>query len=265
MVEPEHLDWHADENEYFEAKAKLFECQTKDDLAIYYGPNANSKRIASASPGKLIPYFEPPGALVDGPNIVVDGTPVIRTSEIKLIGKHNLQNVCAAVTAVWQINQDTEPMADVLREFSGLPFRLEIIREVNDVKYVDDSFASAPPASVAAIEAIKGPKILILGGKDRGLDLKDLVRAISKNAKDIKKVLIIGNSSERLAKALSEVNFTNYDVLGSSKSMKEIVDMASKIAGAEDSVILSPGFPSFDMFKNFEDRGLKFNDAVDNL
>ena len=96
--------------------------------------------------------------------------------EIKLIGKHNLQNVCAAVTAVWQINQDTEPIADVLREFSGLPFRLEIIREVKGVKYVDDSFASAPPASVAAIEAIKGPKILILGGKDRGLDLKDLVR-----------------------------------------------------------------------------------------
>jgi UDP-N-acetylmuramoylalanine--D-glutamate ligase len=265
MVEPEHLDWHADENEYYEAKAKLFECQTKDDLAIYYGLNANSKRIASASPGKLIPYFESPGALVDGSNIVVDGTPVIRTSEIKLIGKHNLQNVCAAVTAVWQINQDTEPMADVLREFSGLPFRLEIIREVKGVKYVDDSFASAPPASVAAIEAVKGPKILILGGKDRGLDLKDLVKAVSGNAKDIKKIFIIGNSSERLAKALSGVNFTDYEVLGSSKSMKEIVDMASKIASAEDSVILSPGFPSFDMFKNFEDRGLKFNDAVDNL
>ena len=126
-------------------------------------------------------------------------------------------------------------------------------------------FASAPPASVAAIEAIKGPKILILGGKDRGLDLKDLVKAISGNAKDIKKILIIGNSSERLAKALSGVNFTNYEVLGSSKSMKEIVDMASKTASASDSVILSPGFPSFDMFKNFEDRGLKFNDAVDNL
>ncbi len=265
MVVPEHLDWHTDVDEYYQAKARLFEHQTKDDLAIYYGLNDNSKRIASTSPGKLIPFFKSPGALVAGSNIVIEGTPIIRISEIKLIGRHNLQNVCAAVTAVWQINQDIEAMADVLREFSGLPFRLEIIREVNGVKYVDDSFASAPSASVAAIEAIKGPKILILGGMDRGLNLKELAKAIADNAKYIKKILIIGQSGERLAKVIDGFNFTNYEVLGTDNSMEDIVAMASKIATEGDSVILSPSFPSFDMFKNFEDRGLKFNEAVNNL
>lgn len=265
MVVPEHLDWHTDVDEYYQAKARLFEYQTKDDLAIYYGSNVNSKRIASTSPGMLIPFFEMPGALVAGSNIVIDGTPIIRISEIKLIGRHNLQNICAAVTAVWQINQNTEAIADVLREFSGLPFRLEVIREVNGVKYIDDSFATAPSASIAAIEAVKGQKILILGGKDRGVDLKDLAKTILDNAKDIKKILIIGQSGERLAKAINEFNFTNYEVLGTAKSMEEIVAEASQIAAEGDSVVLSPSFPSFDMFKNYEDRGLKFNEAVNNL
>lgn len=265
MVEPEHLDWHQDIDEYFEAKARLFHLQKPEDVAIYYAENAESKRIASASPGTLLPYYASPGAEVIDGQINIDGEPIVRVSELKLAGKHNWQNVCAAVTAVWQIKKDTEAMASVLREFSGLPFRIELRREVNGVKYYDDSFASAPAATIAAIEAVKGQKILILGGHDRGLDLSDLVSALNEYSKDIKKVLIIGESSKRLAAELNKSAFDNFEIIEMPSSMEDIVIKASKIASDGDSVILSPAFPSFDMFKNFEDRGVQFNEAVRSL
>ena len=142
LVEPEHLDWHSDLDEYYRAKTQLFRYQTSEDIAIYYSLNENSKRIASTGGAKLIPYFKPPGALVAGNHIVVDGIPIIRISEIKLIGSHNLQNICAALTVLWQIKPNPETAAVVLREFSGLPFRIEFRKEVRGVKYYNDSFFS---------------------------------------------------------------------------------------------------------------------------
>jgi UDP-N-acetylmuramoylalanine--D-glutamate ligase len=265
MVEPEHLDWHGNVEEYYQAKTELFRNQQAQDIAIYYAKNPNSKRIASASGGTLIPYCEPPGALVAGSHIAIDGMPIIRLSELKLIGEHNWQNVCAAVTVVWQINQDAEAMSRVLREFSGLPFRIELIREVNGVSFIDDSFASNPSATIAAIEAIKSPKVLIIGGKDRGLDLKDLVRTITNHAKDIRKILLVGEVADKTADNLAKAGAANLEIFKSPTSMEAIVKRAAEVAENGDSVLLSPGFPSFDMFKNFEDRGLKFNEAVNNL
>ncbi|MEI9913435.1 MAG: UDP-N-acetylmuramoyl-L-alanine--D-glutamate ligase [Candidatus Saccharibacteria bacterium] len=265
IIEPEHLDWHHDVDEYYQAKTELFRNQTKEDIGIYYAKSENSKRIASTSPGKLIPYYEVPGALVAGSHITIDGIPIIRLGELKLLGKHNWQNVCAAVTTVWQISKDSEPIAGVLREFSGLPFRIELIREVNGIKYYDDSFASAPTATIAAVEAIREPKILIIGGKDRGLDLKSLAEALNDQADSIKKVFLIGEAANRLVYDLDKYGFTNVQVIKSPTTMKDIVEEANKLAEDGDSVVLSPGFPSFDMFKNFEDRGQQFNEVVNGL
>ncbi len=264
IIEPEHLDWHRDVDEYYNSKTELFRHQGNEDIAIYYGPNINSKRIASTSPGKMIPYYEPPGAMVAGSHIAIDGIPVIRLGELKLLGQHNWQNVCAAVTVVWQINQDVEAISSVLRDFSGLPYRLEFIREVNGVKYYNDSFASAPTATVAAVEAITTPKVLIVGGKDRGINLDGLVSAFKNHMEDIRKILVIGEAAERIKTDLDRASFNNVEVINS-KRMKDIVGRTTQLAHKGDSVVLSPGFPSFDMFKNFEDRGQKFNEAVNSL
>ncbi|MHB1865366.1 MAG: UDP-N-acetylmuramoyl-L-alanine--D-glutamate ligase [Candidatus Saccharimonadales bacterium] len=265
IVEPEHLDWHHDVDEYYMAKTELFRYQRPEDLAIYYAKNVNSKRIASTSPGKLLPYYEAPGALVAGSHITIDGIPIVRLSELKLLGKHNWQNICAAVTAVWQTSQDSEALASVLRDFSGLPFRIELIREFNGVKYYDDSFASAPTATIAAVEAIRSPKILILGGKDRGLNLAKLAEVLNEHDGDIKKVLAIGEAANRIVYELDKGGYRNIEVIKSPITMKEIVLKAASLAEVGDSILLSPGFPSFDMFKNFEDRGQQFNEAVNSL
>jgi UDP-N-acetylmuramoylalanine--D-glutamate ligase len=264
MVAPEHLNWHADMDEYMLAKAQLFEHQQPNDLAIYFGPNDISRKIASYSKGLKLPYFVPPGAHIQNEAIVIDNERVCRTDELKLLGTHNWQNVCAAVTVVWQIMQSITDMRAVLTTFTGLEHRLEFVREVDEIKYYNDSYSSVVNSAAAALEAIPGKKVMIMGGFDRGLPLEPLVEAVRNHADDIKKIVIIGASAQRLAAAFDAAGFSNY-VLETSKQIDGIVARARSVAAADDSIVLSPGFASFDMFKNFTDRGLRYKLVVEQL
>jgi UDP-N-acetylmuramoylalanine--D-glutamate ligase len=264
MVVPEHLDWHTDVKEYFESKRQLFAHQTAKDLAVYYADNDNSEHIASAGNGHKMPYGTAPGAFVKNGIIGIDQRGICKTTELKLLGEHNWQNVCAALTVVWQIAPDVEALRSALTSFTGLPFRLELRREVHDIRYYNDSFAAAPPAPAAALQAIAGSKVMIIGGFDRNLDLTDLAAALKAHSKDIRHVLLIGASGQRTAYELEDEGFNKYTV-SQAKTMKEIVAEATALAKPGDAVVLSPGFPSFDMFKNFEDRGEQYNAAVEQL
>ncbi|HVI60888.1 MAG TPA: UDP-N-acetylmuramoyl-L-alanine--D-glutamate ligase, partial [Candidatus Saccharimonadales bacterium] len=164
MVMPEHLDWHADTDEYFTAKTQLFRYQTANDYAVYYAKNEVSERIASTSAGRRVPYMAAPGAEVTDGNIVIGGQVICPVSELKLLGRHNWQNACAAVTAVWQISQNAAAMRSVLGSFGGLEHRLELVRELDGVRYYDDSFGTTPETAVVAIQAFEEPKVVILGG-----------------------------------------------------------------------------------------------------
>lgn len=264
MIEAEHLDWHADMEEYIAAKQQLFIWQEPDDKAVYFEQNANSKRVAAAGKGVKISYFQEPGALVKNGTICIEDQVICATNELKLLGEHNWQNVCAAVTAVWQIEQNIPAMRKVLKSFGGLPFRIELRREVDGIKYYDDSFATASGATIAAIEAIQEKKVLILGGFDRGLSLEKLADSLKKYERDIRKVILVGAAAGRLKEMLEQKGFYNY-VEESSRNMDAIVRRARDFAHQGDAVVLSPAFASFDMFKNFEDRGRQFNEAVDKL
>jgi UDP-N-acetylmuramoylalanine--D-glutamate ligase len=264
MVAPEHLDWHADAEEYYNAKKQLFERQTAQDIAIYFADNEISKKIASVGQSQKIPYFAAPGAEVKGGEICIAGQKICDLKEIKLAGKHNWQNICAAVTAIWQATENIEAIRSVVTSFSGLPFRIELRREVNGVRFYNDSFASSPPTPLAAIDTVQGPKIVIIGGFDRHLELEELVNGIVKSRDQLRKVLLIGASAKRVAEALTKGNFKNFEII-ESKSMNEIVKRTAETAQPGDAVVFSPGFPSFDMFKNFEDRGIQFNQAVEEL
>lgn len=264
MISPEHLTWHLDLNDYLAAKTNLFRWQTPDDIAIYYADNEDSHRLASVSPGAKLAYYAPPGAYITDDAVVIDNTHLCKTSELRLLGRHNWQNVCAAVTATWQITQDAEAIRSVLTTFSGLPHRLEFVREVGGVLFYNDSFASAPPAAAAAIEAVPGSKVLIIGGHDRLLPLDDLAHTVKQNETDIKHVVLVGASAQRVSEALAAAGYTRY-FISPALTMQEAIADAQRLAEAGDAIILSPGFPSFDMFKNFEDRGNQFKQAVQAL
>ncbi len=264
MVVPEHLDWHADEAEYIAAKQQLFRNQFEQDIAVYYSANVRSTTIAGVSLGTKIPYMEQPGAYVENDEITIGGQVICNVNELKLIGKHNWQNACAATTAVWQVTQDASAIKSALTSFSGLPFRIEFRKEVNGIRYFNDSFATGPGACLAAMEAIEGPKVMILGGYDRGLDLTELAEGIAAQGLNIRNALIIGDSKERLAEVLRAHNLDNF-VVSDARTMPDIVREAAALAQRGDAVVLSPGFASYGLFKNFEDRGEQFNAAVEAL
>ncbi len=258
MVESEHMDWHKDLEEYLTAKKQLFAHQTSDDIAIYYAENENSKQIASASPGQKIPYMAEPGAFITNDDIAIDQTVIVPTKDLKLLGKHNWQNVCAALTAAWQVTQDIPAIQSVLTTFAGLEHRLEFVREVNGAKYYDDSFGTTPETAIVAIEAFDQPKVIILGGSDKGSKYDKLAEAVKAN--NVRQVLTIGDMGPIIAKELQAIGYTNLSEGGS--TMTEIVANAAKTAQPGDVVLLSTGCASFDLFKDYKDRGEQFKAAV---
>ncbi len=265
MVVPEHLNWHADMAEYIAAKSQLFAHQTSDDVAIYFAENDNSKDIAKVGDGQKLPYFTPPGAYVDGDRIVIDDTEVCKLSDIKLLGEHNWQNVCAAVTAVWQAGvHDVDALRSAISTFTGLEHRIEFVREVNHVSFYNDSFATGLHATEAAVEAIPGQKVLIVGGFDRKLPLEHFVKFVAER-NDIATILLIGQAADRLAELFQSAGVQNYELGGNLKTMEQIVMRAQELAPENSAVVFSPGFASFDMFKNFEERGLQFKSEVEKL
>jgi UDP-N-acetylmuramoylalanine--D-glutamate ligase len=197
-------------------------------------------------------------------HIVMEGQEVCATKDIKLPGDHNVDNACAAITAVWQFTHDTIAMAKALAEFEGLEHRLKFVRDVHGVAYYDDSFATTPTSAVAAVKAFSQPKILILGGSDKGANFTEVGKAVVGST--MRAVILIGLMRHRLQTALEKAGYTGALALFDEKStMPQIVTEAASLAKPGDVVVLSPACASFDMFKNYKDRGEKFIAAVDQL
>ncbi len=264
MITEEHLDWHPDMEDYINTKANLFRWQKPDDIAIYLAGNSYTEQAAGYSNGKKIPFGIPPGAYVRDEGVISIGdeeTEVIKTSQLKLIGEHNLQNVCAAVTTFWQISQNLEAIEKVLTTFSGLEHRLEFVREINGVKFYDDSYGTNPDTAIVALETFVQPIILIVGGYDRGIAMDKLVAEILKDR--VRHVVAIGQTGAKVAEMLKAKRFTAIDE--ELKTMPEIVAAAAKAAQPGDVVLLSCAATSFDMFPNFKVRGDEFKRAVNAL
>lgn len=271
MVVPEHQDWHTNIKEYYYAKQNLFLRQTAKDRTIYNIANEVSKKITNVSQGQKIPYYVPPkgqlantvnGAYVEGDQICMDGKIVCDVKDVALLGRHNLENVCAAIAAVWPIiNGNTQVIKNVVQEFKGLEHRLEFVREQNGVKYYNDSFATTPEASVAAIRAFSQPKVVILGGLGKGIPLFNVINEVVHSNVDT--VVVIGATGENIIELLVSRGYKNI-VLGGN-NMTEIVKTAQSAAKPGSVVLLSTACASFDMFKNYKDRGDQFKEAVNNL
>ncbi len=270
MIVPEHLDWHPDVEDYVSAKRNIFAHQTPGDIAIYYNGNQYSVELAKSSAGAKIPYYQKPGAFVDGDGQIAIGDPevgIINKSEVKLLGEHNLQNICAAITVVWftlsEVEEQTklDAIQKVLTTFTGLEHRLEFVREINGVKYYDDSFGTTPETAIVALRSFAEPKIAILGGSDKGIPFDGLAKEVTKN--NVRQAIVIGDTAPKISELLRQEGFD--DIVLGLTSMKDIVDQASKIAQPGDVVLLSCGCASFGLFKDYKDRGNQFKQAVAEL
>lgn len=261
MIVPEHLDWHTDTEEYYTSKTQPFRYQTPDDIAIYYADNDASKRIASTGKGWKVPYMAFPGGNVVNGQIIIDNQPVCATAELKLLGEHNWQNACAAVTVFWKISQHIAAMRQVLTTFSGLEHRLELVRELDDIRYYDDSFGTTPETAIVAVQAFGAPKVLILGGSDKGTVYDELAKVVA--ADKVRSVVLIGEQADSIRSALERAGFTA--TIPGGATMTDIVATARSVAKPGDVILLSPACASFDMFQNYLDRAEQFKAAVQAL
>ena len=218
--------------------------------------------------GQILSYggndFESYACIIDE-SIYVAGKKVAEISDIKLLGRHNQQNVCAAIAACYDFLPAAlagQIITRVLHDCKSFPSRLEPIRELRQVTYINDSYASAPEASIAALEAVEAPKILIAGGHDKGVDMSKFVEKIL--ASGVKHVIVIGKTGVEIARLLREKT-PDFSITESCKSMKEVVAAAASRAEVGDVVLLSTASASFGMFKNYNDRAEQFKQAVAEL
>lgn len=257
-VVPEHLDWHESVDEYYGSKQQLFLHQSPNDVAIYYAKSAVSREIATSSPGAHIPYFAEPGAVVEDDEITIDGESICEVSELKLLGKHNWQNACAAVTAVWQATQNVPAIRSVLTTFPGLEHRLEFVRTLKNVRYYNDSFGTNPETAIVAMQAFSEPKVIVLGGSNKNANYDELARTVQNS--NVREVILIGETAPAIESAIRQTGYSSISHGGA--SMREIVASCKDTAQPGDVVLLSTGCASFGMFNNYKDRGNQFKEAV---
>jgi UDP-N-acetylmuramoylalanine--D-glutamate ligase len=271
MVTSEHLDYHKDISEYVEAKRNILAHQTPEDFAVLNRDYPASNESDVYTTGKVFYVSrerETDNSCFSFGNKITlrkngSDEDVIQTSEIIIPGRHNLENICAAVMAAKLAGVGINTIAQVLKSFKGLEHRLELVATVGGVSYYNDSFSTIPESTIAAIEAFNQPEILILGGSSKGSDFTELGRVISE-ANNIKVIIGIGDEWEEIKSKIVNLK-PEVLLLEGATNMKTAVTAASKIARSGDVVLLSPGCASFGMFKNYKDRGEQFKKEVVSL
>jgi len=253
-IAADHLDLLGTFEKYIDAKKNIARYQKPEDTVVFYGKNKYSREIAETSPAKNhIEFPSDSGAHVEDGWFCYGAEKICEVSELKLPGWHNIENALAAISAAWGY-VTVEEIKKGISEMRGLPHRIELVRELEGVRYYDDNFSSATPATEVAVKAFDGPVILIGGGFDRGLDYKEFTEYLKKQ-ENLKKVLLIGQIKDRLADGLGGLS-------EQFETLEDAVMRAKELAVEGDVVLMSPGAASFDMFKNFEDRGEQFQRIV---
>lgn len=263
-VTPNHLDRHPSMEAYWAAKGQILAHQAASDWAVLNADDEWSRRYQAL--GRTLRFSLEgvvEGAYVagtgEGSQVMLLGEPLLPTSEIPLRGRHNVANVLAAVATAHAANIPREAMASAIRTFQGVAHRLQTVAQRNGVTFVDDSIATAPERSIAALRAYeREPLVLIAGGRDKHLPMREWAELI---ARRVKHVVLLGEMSELVAQALREAA-PEYRAMSWAASMDEAVLQAANAAVEGDVVLLSPGGTSYDMYLDFEARGKDFARAV---
>ncbi|WP_461039874.1 glutamate ligase domain-containing protein [Tepidimicrobium xylanilyticum] len=181
---------------------------------------------------------------------------VIKSEDVKILGKHNLENALGAVAIGWIMGLDVDIMKEVLSEFPGVEHRIEYVTTIKGVNFYNDSKGTNPDASTKAIEAIKPPIILIAGGQDKGSDFEDFILAFNDK---VKTLILLGETKEKIKNTALKLGFNNIYIVN---NMEEAVNKSFEVSESGDNVLLSPACASWDMYSSFEMRGEDFKRAV---
>ncbi len=277
-LEVDHLDVHDGFEDYVAAKMNIAKNQTENDFFIFNAENPivlkNVENLKNQLKAELQPFQDYNLAHIQENHFLWGNEVLFETDILKIPGEHNQKNACAAMIATFDFLREKgfeiEEIFDFWREglskFAGLPHRLKFVREFEGVRFYDDSIATTPGSAIAALNSFEKPKILILGGSNKGADLSGLIEKIAKMPEqELRKVILMGAESEKLAQKLISSGFERFINLGAKTNMQEVVKTAFENAKSGNVVILSPAHASFDMFKSYIDRGEQFVENVNLL
>ncbi len=270
-ITPNHLNIHKDYEEYIDAKKNIFKYQNENDIVILNYDNEITRNAAKEATSKVV-FFSHKEKLENG--FIVDGKiikeceddirkHIIDTKDIILRGEHNFENVATALAATKTLVSQ-EIAVKAIKEFKPVEHRLEFIREIDKVKWYNDSVSSSPTRTIAGLNSFDEEIVLIAGGYDKNLDYTPIAKPI---VEKVKKLILLGQTSNKIyesVKAEAEKQNVKIDIYMCS-SLEETVTLAKRIAKPNQVVLFSPASASFDMFKNFADRGEQFKKLVNEL
>ncbi|MDD2627467.1 MAG: UDP-N-acetylmuramoyl-L-alanine--D-glutamate ligase [Clostridia bacterium] len=277
-ISPNHLDYHRSYEEYIIAKSNIFKNQKKEGVLVLNLENEFSKRYKnealSIDKEKDIRFFSSTnktdnGVYFENNKIIstINGVTeeIIDKEDIKIMGIHNIENICTAVAAVKKF-ADIKSIKDAVKEFKGVEHRMELVREINGTRWYNDSIGTSPSRTIAGLKAFDKKIILIAGGYDKNIPYDDMGKYILEK---VKYLILMGETKTKIEQAVldemkgnkekTSINIINLE------TMEECVKAAYDLAKNEDIVVLSPASASFGMYKNFEIRGKHFKELVNNI
>ncbi len=270
-ITPNHLNIHKDYQEYIDAKKNIFKYQNKDGIVILNYDNQITKECASGVKGKVI-FFSSKEKLDNG--YIVDGDIIkecdenlrkhlLNTKEINIRGKHNYENICAAIAATNTL-VDIDEALEVCKNFKGVEHRIEFVKEINGVKWYNDSASSTPTRTISGLNAFDEEIVLIAGGADKNLDYTPIAEPI---VNKVKTLILMGETADKIFNSVKqEEEKQGKDInIYMCNSLSQAVILAKRYSVEGQVVLFSPASTSFDMFKNMYDRGNQFKKIVEKL
>ncbi|MEG2541997.1 MAG: UDP-N-acetylmuramoyl-L-alanine--D-glutamate ligase [Christensenellaceae bacterium] len=263
----DHLDRYITMENYISAKAKIFKNQTASDYCVLNYDNELVRALQPQIAAKVV-WFSTENELYDGAFVkngdiifALNGkeTLIMPAKELRIPGKHNLENALAATALACLYGIKSDVVARTLQSFAGVEHRIEFVKEVNGITFINDSKGTNPDATINAIRAMDRPTVLLLGGYDKKNDFVSLFREFTPN---IKAVIVLGDTANKIIDAAIKVGYENYI---KATGFEDAVLKAYSIAQDGDAVLLSPACASWDMFENFEQRGEVFKNIVKGL
>ncbi len=269
---PDHLDWHGSVDAYEKAKLRLFTGEQSPEWCVLNANDAVARKIGEQTQGNVLWFAVDPATVADYENKVylnsqdqivleVQGRQMTLFSvkDLVIIGSHNHENVMASVAVAHLLGVEPAIMTQACVEFQGLEHRLEYVDTIRGVRFYNDSKATNPDASLSALRAFpEQPVVLIAGGYDKMGPLEEFVEAVKANAFH---VVLLGQARDRFAAALRQGGF---DALSDASDLPSAIEKSLQVANGAP-VLFSPACSSFDMFRNFEERGKVFKEAVHQL
>ena len=259
-ITPNHLDKHKDMDEYIDSKCNIY--THKNCLLVLNADNEITKNLKSDREIRYFSREKKTNAFYTlNDKIYFNDKVILEGKDLHIRGRHNYENVCAALSATYDLI-DMDRAIKAIKEFNGVEHRLEFVREINHVKWYNDSVSSSPTRTIAGLNSYQEKIVLIAGGYDKNLDYSPIAKPILEH---VSKLILFGSTSDKIYNAVINEKSNEDIAIYRETSLENVVSRAKEVATPNEIVLFSPASASFDMFKNFADRGRQFKDLVNKL